>query len=145
MNQTQKVGLEKLNAFLSKNSAIDFRTANLLHDSSLDQFNWAGFEAVKVSLIQQIKAYQRMLRVVPLDRADLAQKLLEHGIQSSLQIVSIPKKAFIQDYLELFDHDSAIAEQVYVRALALRKVVALQYIAQVQQVEPHVRLTNLVR
>jgi hypothetical protein len=132
----------KLNTFLQNNTAIDFRTADLLHSPTLDSYNWAECEAEKTSLIVQLKAYQRMLRVVPQNRDDLAQNLLKNGIQSSLQIASTPKKAFIEDHLQIFDHDRAIAEQVYLRALALRKAVTLQYIASVQQTEPHIRMTG---
>ncbi|NJR38061.1 MAG: hypothetical protein HC781_03425 [Leptolyngbyaceae cyanobacterium CSU_1_4] len=139
------IDLGKLNAFLSKNKEIDFRTADLLHAPNIDQLEWAGFEHEKESLINQLKAYQRVLRVVPPDREDLAKKLLQNGIQSSLQIASIPRKAFIQSNLSLFDQDGAIAEQIYLRALALRKAVALQYIAAVQQSEPHIHTTNFVR
>lgn len=142
---TPSIDLGKLGALLEKNKEIDFRTADLLHAPNLEQYNWAGFEDEKESLIQQLKAYQRMLRVVPADREDLAKKLLKNGIQSSLQIASTPKKAFIQDHLKLFDNDEAIAEQVYIRAIALRKAVALQYIAQVQQSEPHIRMTGFGR
>jgi hypothetical protein len=139
------IDLGKLGAFLGKNKEIDFRTADLLHAPNLDHYNWAGLEDEKESLIPQLKAYQRMLRVVPPHREDLAQKLLKNGIQSSLQIASTPKKSFIQDNLQLFDNDDAIATQVYLRAVALRKAVALQYVSQVQQSEPHIRTTGFVR
>lgn len=138
------IDLTKLDAFLEKNKKIDFRTADLLHTPNVDQYQWDEFEDGKDSLINQLKAYQRMLRVVPENRQELAKKLLKSGIQSSLQIASTPKKAFIQDNLELFDNDAAIAEQVHMRAIALRKAVALQYIAQVQQTEPHIRMTGFV-
>ncbi|WP_088889119.1 hypothetical protein [Leptolyngbya ohadii] len=141
---TTSIASEKLNGFLEKNQEIDFRTADLLHNPTVDQYKWVGFEDEKESLINQLKAYQRMLRVVPSDREDLAKKLVESGIQSSLQITSIPKKAFIQDNLTLFDNDSALAEQVYMRALALRKAVALQYVAYVQQVQPHSRTNRFI-
>ena len=137
--------LEKLNAFLKKNQEIDFRTTDLLHTPTIDTYKWAGFEDERKSLINQLKTYQRMLRIVPQDKQNLAKKLLENGIQSSLQITSIPKNVFIQDNLELFDNDNAIAEQVYMRALALRKAVALQYISYVQQVQPHSRTTRFIR
>ncbi|GAB4384360.1 MAG: hypothetical protein Kow00121_47720 [Elainellaceae cyanobacterium] len=137
--------LERLNAFLEKNQEIDFRTADLLHATTIDQYKWVGFENEKESLINQLKAYQRMLRIVPQNKQELAKKLLENGIQSSLQITSIPKTIFIQDNLELFGNDPAIAEQVYMHALTLRKAVALQHVAYVQQVEPHIRTTSFIR
>ncbi len=138
------IDLRKLDAFLEKNKKIDFRTADLLHTPNVDQYQWDEFKDEKDSLINQLKAYQRMLRVVPENRQELAKELLKSGIQSSLQIAGTPKKAFIQDNLELFDNDAAIAEQVHMRAIALRKAVALQYIAQVQQTEPHIRMTSFV-
>lgn len=144
MSDKKSADLVKLNAFLKKNKDIDFRTADLLHTPNIDQYKWAGFEAEKESLIDQLKAYQRMLRVVPPDREDLAKKLLKSGIHSSLQIASIPKKIFIQNNLKLFDNDSELAEHVYLRAMALRKAVTLQYVARVQQSEPHFRKTGLV-
>ena len=145
MSNKGKVDLKKLNAFLRKNKQIDFRTAGLLHAADIDQYKWTGFEDEKESLIDRLKAYQRMLRIVPQDREDLAKKLLENGIQSSLQIASTPKKVFIQNNLKLFDNNRALAEQVYLHAIAMRKAVTLQYIARVQQAEPHVRITGLVR
>ncbi len=86
-----------------------------------------------------------MLRVVPSDREDLAKKLLLNGIQSSLQITNIPKKVFIQEYLSLFDDDPNSAEQVYMRALALRKAVTLQYVARMQQAESVALASSAIR
>ncbi len=141
----KKIDLENLNAFLRKNNEIDFRKADFLHSSNIDKYKWTGLEDEKESIIKQLKAYQRMLRVVPNDRDDLAKKLLKNGIQSSLQIASTPKKVFIQNNLKLFNNDNALAEQVYKRAIALRKVVTLQYIARAQQAEPHIRASGFVR
>lgn len=149
MSKEEKVDLKLLNNFLIKNQEFDFRTADLLHANNISKYKWVGFEDKKESLIDGLKAYQRMLRVVPQGREELAEKLLEHGIQSSLQIAGMPKKIFIQNHLKLFDEDDVtarkFAEQVYVRAVAVRKAVALQYIARVQQAEPHARTTGLIR
>ncbi|NEQ65196.1 MAG: hypothetical protein F6K21_06800 [Symploca sp. SIO2D2] len=137
----------RLNAFLEKNNKIDFRTADLLHSANLNKYGFNEVETGETeSLIEQLKAYQRMLRVVPRDKEELAEKLLKNGIKSALQIASQPKKVFIQKNLEtIFDGDVAIAEQVYRRAIAVRKAVALQYIARVQQAEPHARTTGFMR
>jgi len=139
------IEFKKLNAFLGKNKAVDFRKADLLHTPNIDKYNWAGLESEKESLLNQLKAYQRMLRVVPEGRDDLANALLAKGIQSSLQIVNMPKNAFVRDNLNIFDSDSILAEQVYTRAVALRKAVTLQYMARVQGAEPHTRAAGLTR
>ncbi|MEM9003399.1 MAG: hypothetical protein AAGE59_07735 [Cyanobacteria bacterium P01_F01_bin.86] len=137
--------LRKLNNFLKKNKTVDFRVADLLHSPNLDTYKWPGSEAAREELLHQLKAYQRMLRVVPEGQEELAKKLLKSGIHSSLQIASTPKKVFIQTHLKLFDNDRALAEQIYLRALVLRKAVTLQYIARVQQTESHVRASGLAR
>jgi hypothetical protein len=145
MSDEKSVDLRKLNAFLGNNKGVDFRKADLLHTPNIDKYNWSGLEDEKVSLLNQLKAYQRMLRVVPEDREDLAKALLNNGIQSALQITNTPKKTFIKNSLKLFDDDIALAEQVYIRAIALRKAVTLQYMARAQHAEPHARAAGLVR
>lgn len=145
MSEKDRIDIKKLNVFLEKNKGVDFRKADLLHIASIDKYQWTGLEDGKASLINQLKAYQRVLRIVPEDREDLAKKMLQNDIQSSLQIANTPKKVFIQHNLKLFDNDSALAEQVYTRAIALRKAVTLQYMARVQQAEPHTRAAGLVR
>ena len=77
MNNGKSIDLKKLNAFLKKNEAVDFRKADLLHTSNIDQYKWPGRENEKESLLNQLKAYQRMLRVVPNEREDLAKKTVE--------------------------------------------------------------------
>ena len=144
MNNNKTVDLKRLNAFLKKNKSIDFRTENLLHAPNLDKYKWVGPETEKESLLNQIKAYQRMLRVVPHDREDLAKMLLKNGIHSSLQIANTPKKVFIQANLKLFNGDRTLAEHVYKRAVALRKAITLKYMARVQQTEPHARANGLL-
>lgn len=145
MRDEKTIDFQKLNDFLRKNKEVDFRQADLLHTSNIDKYKWVGLEDEKESLVNQLKAYQRMLRVVPKDRKELAKTLLKNGIQSSLQIANTPKKVFIQNNLKLFDNDLALAEQVYRRALAVRKVITLQYVARTQQAEPHARVAGLAR
>ncbi|MBE7383697.1 MAG: hypothetical protein F6J95_020040 [Leptolyngbya sp. SIO1E4] len=145
MSNTAKINIKNLKSFLRKNKKVDFRTADLLHSSNLDTYKWTGLEDDKESLIEQLKAYQRLLRVVPDGQENLAQKLLESGIQSSLQIANTPKKVFIQDNLKTFGNDRTLAQKVYKRAVAVRKVVALQYMARVQQTGAHIGVTGLAR
>ena len=139
-----EIDLDKLNTFLKQNEAVDLRSVDLLHLTTTDEFAWAELAPDRESLIPQLKAYQRMLRVVPEGREDLAKKLLESGFHSSLQIAGTPKQDFIQQNSSLFGGDTALAEHVYTRAIALRKAVTLQYIAQVQQIEPHAHAVGLL-
>ncbi|MDJ0595622.1 MAG: hypothetical protein QNJ72_37505 [Pleurocapsa sp. MO_226.B13] len=144
MSEETSEDLQKLIDFLGKNEWVDFRQADLLHTPNVDKYNWTGLEEEKERVLNLLKAYQRMLRIVPKGREDLAIELLKNGFQSALQIVNTPKKVFIQNNLKIFDNDKALAEQVYMRALAVRKVVTLQYVARTQQAEPHARVAGLV-
>ncbi|MFG6100019.1 hypothetical protein D0962_21840 [Leptolyngbyaceae cyanobacterium CCMR0082] len=145
MSSTETINIKNLKAFLRKNKKIDFRTADLLHASTLDTYKWTGLEDNKEGLIRQLKAYQRLLRVVPNGQEDLAIKLLQSGFQSALQIANTPRKMFIQDNLKTFGNDRVLAQSVYKRAVAVRKVVALQYTDRAQQTGAHSRVAGLAR
>ncbi|NEO14792.1 MAG: hypothetical protein F6J98_07650 [Moorea sp. SIO4G2] len=132
--------LKKLKIFLQKNSEVDFRKADLLHTPNLKKYKWIKFkdEDEKTRVLNLLKAYQRMLRIVPKGREDVAMILLEGGFQSSVQIVNTPKKAF----LKFFQSDRELGKNVLKRAIAVHKIVTLQYIARVEQAQPHARAVS---
>ena len=134
---TKSTDLKKLNTFLKKNKEIDSRKADLLHIPNLKKYEWIKFEDEdeQIRVLNLLKAHQRMLRIVPKGREDVAMMLLENGFQSSAQIVNTPKKVF----LKLFESDRELGKNVLKRAIAVRKVVTLQYIARVQESQPHAR------
>lgn len=128
---------KKLNTFLKNNKEVDFRKADLLHTPNLKKYEWVKFEDEdeKTRVLNLLKAHQRMLRIVPKGREDVAMMLLENGFQSSAQIVNTPKKVF----LKLFESDRELGKNVLKRAITVRKVVTLQYIARIQESQPHAR------
>ncbi|XOF34643.1 MAG: hypothetical protein ACL93V_04960 [Candidatus Electrothrix sp. YB6] len=142
--------LKELNTLLRKNRSVDIRRADLLRKSSIEALRWHVSGEEKEALLRHLKAYQRMLRVLP-DNLDesaakkIAGDLLKKGFESSLQIAASPRRAFIQDNLSIFADDAELAGQVYKRAVACRKRVALKYINRSQQLEPHARATGLNR
>jgi len=143
MNENTNVDLKTLNAFLRKNKSVDFRKADLRHKTRIKAYKWAGPEAEKESLLKQLKSYQRLLRVLPNDNADLAKALLKKGINSALQIAGMPRKTFIKDNLKIFGGDTGLTERVYQRALACRRRVTLEYMNRSQRSEPHARAAGL--
>ena len=150
MNENKNIDLKKLNAFLRKNQSVDFRQADLVHQVSIDTYKWTGLENEKDPLLRQLKAYQRLLRVLPddmgdLKTADVAKAFLTRGVESALQITGIPKKAFVQDYLDIVGGNSQLIEQVYQRAIACRKGVTLRYMNRSQLLEPHAQAAGLNR
>lgn len=138
--KTKKTNLEKLKVFLKNNEEVDFRKADLLHTPNLKKYKWIEFkdEDEKTRVLNLLKAYQRMLRIVPNGRNDVAMMLLEGGFQSSVQIVNTPKKAF----LKFFQDDPELGKNVLKRAMAVRKIVTLQYIARLEQAQPHTRAVS---
>ena len=113
--------LKDLNTFIRKNKSIDFTKADFINQKSVDSYNWSGLQDDKEAIIRQLKAYQRMLRVLPKDEQSLAKALVKSGIHSSLQIANTPKNKFIQDNIKLFKNNRKLAEQVYTRATSIRK------------------------
>ena len=74
-----------------------------------------------------------------------AKALLQADFHSALQIANMPKNTFIQETSEIFANDKNLAEQVYQRATACRKSVALKYMKLAQNAEPYARAAGLNR
>ena len=148
MNTNTKVDLRKMNTFLRKYKTVDFRTADLLNSSRLADYKWPDDDEEKHHLLGQIKAYQRLLRILPtnedkINNSDIARELLKAGIHSALQITSMGRKKFIKETIKIFCDDKELALGVYKRALACRKLVAIKYIHLRQRLEPHARAAGL--
>ena len=143
MSNNDTVDLKSLNAFIRKNKSLDYRKADFLSQSAIDGYNWKGLEEDKDEILKLLKAYQRVLRILPVAKEEYAKPLLKAGYHSSLQIASLCKTKFIQDTLKIFDNDQELAELVYNRCLALRKAIAMKYVNRAQQLEPHARAASI--
>lgn len=147
MNSTTKTDLRKLSAFLRKHKATDFRVADLLNPASLEKFKWPADTSDKQDLLDQLKAYQRLLRLLPagkgVDSSDYAKELLKEGFHSALQITDMGRLTFVSKVTSLFDGDVSQAESVFKRALACRKLVAIKYLKRRQQLESHSRAAGI--
>nr|VFK12249.1 MAG: hypothetical protein BECKLPF1236B_GA0070989_10324 [Candidatus Kentron sp. LPFa] len=150
MEKNITVDVKNLDAFLRKNKSLDLRKADLRHKPGIEACKWTGLEQEKGTLLPQLKAYQRLLRVLPDDSAvpntaNIAKALLKKGIHSALQIAYTPKKTFIEDNSKIFAGDADLAERVHRRAVACRKGVVLKYMHLSQGLEPHARAAGLNR
>ncbi|MBD1584497.1 hypothetical protein [Pseudoalteromonas sp. S16_S37] len=139
--------LTSLNNFLRKNKKIDFRNINLNNEKSINEFNWQSLTDEKIPILEQLKSYQRLLRILPpkddvFGPEKIAKQLLKNDFKSALQIAEMPKKVFLSKTKSIFK-DDVLANQVYKNALFKRKVVALQYINRTQLSEPHTRSSGL--
>ena len=143
---TNQPDINLLTLLLKNNPSVDWRNANLHDAQSIATYNRDGLEADEEALLKLIKAYQRLLRVLPEDvkqAGDIAIQLLKAGFDSALQIANTAKNIFIQAALEIFGNDRDLAERVYQRAIACRKSLALRYLNLAQGSEPHARAAGL--
>ena len=150
INQTaiNQPDINQLDSFLQNNPSVDWRDANLHDEEDIATYHWDGLEAAKEAVLKLLKAYQRLLRVLPEDLKQAGQTaidLLKAGFNSALQIANTAKNIFIQATLEIFGNDRDLAERVYQRAIACRKSLALRYLNLAQGSEPHARAVGLNR
>ena len=141
-NQVKNNSLKSLNAFIRKNKKADLETVNLLDEKTVSAFNWKGLEEEKEKIIQQAKAYQRLLRIVPEGDPKLIKALLEENIHSAIQIASISRQQFSKQYLALFGNDKQLLERTYENAVARRNQTLIRYMNQLQNNEAHISAAN---
>ncbi|MGL4598687.1 MAG: Tc toxin subunit A, partial [Bacteroidia bacterium] len=84
-----------LDAFINRNASINFSTHNLFDRVQLDQLNWA--DANQNSLMAEIMAYQRLLRLTNNDSA-AAGMYYALDFLSAQQIASFTPTTFIAEF-----------------------------------------------
>ena len=135
--------LQHLNKFIKQNSKTDFTTVNLSETTKIDDLNWKRLGKYKEDILKQLKAYQRLLRIMPEGTAHkIIMSLLQKGIHSAVQIASIPKQQFIATYLPVFGKDKKSIEAFYAHAMAVRSRILIQYMNTLQNNEPHITSTK---
>ncbi len=148
MKERTSVDLRKFNAFLRKNQRIDFKETDLQNQTVVEGFEWNCTEEEKKNMLVHVKGYQRLLRVLPedekgLDVDKIAKEFLKMQIHSAVQIADMGKKEFLKKIKNLFKEKETLAEQIFQRALAIRKVLVLKYLNHMQQLEPHTKATGI--
>ena len=129
--------LGKLNKFLRQNKDLDWQTVNLLDRQKIEGLNWKGLEKDQDAVLKEVKAYQRLVRVLGQDNPTLIKALLKENIHSAVQIAAIPKQQFIKQYAPTFKKDHALMENTYKKAVALRSQLLLRYMDRIQRAEPY--------
>ncbi|WP_299462919.1 hypothetical protein [uncultured Microscilla sp.] len=136
-----KESFTKLDRFMKQNAGLNLATANLKDAALLDGCNWNRLKRSREALITQLKAYQRLHKIVPegnpAEKDRVIKALLGKNIHSSLQIASMPRQRFIREYLPLFDGQEEQILETYQNALTQRSQVLLQYMHMLQSNEPH--------
>ena len=139
----KETDIRRLFKFLDQNSGFDFLSANLINSKTIDRLNWKGFTKNKDRLISLLKIYQRLLRILPAGNRALLESLIAAGLHSAIQIASMPKSKFVQEYGELFGNDHELIENTYQKAVAIRSQLLLKHISKIQIAEPHTSESRL--
>jgi hypothetical protein len=124
--------------FLAQNSIVDFQFFNLQDEESINGLHFENLEAQKSELISLLKAFQRLLRIIPEKNKDAALALMKEGIHSALQIAAMTRKDFMGRCANLFDDDGKLADAIYKNALKKRSMILIQYMNMLQNAEPHI-------
>jgi hypothetical protein len=129
----------RLRHLIEANDKIDWRTFSFGDPSQLQALRWQEHEGEREALLPLLKAYQRLLHILPVGKEHCSLPLLRIGIHSAIQIASMPKAEFIRQWTSLFPDEAALGEAVYQNAISRRSYLLLQHIQSVQSSEPHYR------
>lgn len=142
-NPFSETQIKSLNSFLQNNPNADLVHANLDDANVVGGLDWQKLKTSKDEVLDILRAYQRLKKIMPELDQNTALALLKAGIHSALQIAALPKARFLHDYAALFGNDPAIIERFYNQALAVRTQILLQYMEVKQANEPHVRTARI--
>lgn len=130
------VDIDALRVFIAANPAVKWQGINLNSPSKVDVLNWG--DLVKDSLIKEVKAYQRLFRLVGENKSELIFSMLENNLHSAIQIAAMPKQHFFTEYSTLFfEQEKGFVEKIFKKAKAIRSQILLSYMQRIQTSEPH--------
>jgi hypothetical protein len=131
--------LSKLQHIIEANKTADWRAFSFDDPNLLGGLTWQGLEAEQEALIPLLKAYQRLLHILPPSEDHRALPLLKAGLHSAIQIANIPQDQFARQWAALFPGEAALGEAVQRRAISRRSTLLLHHVNAVQSNEPHYR------
>jgi len=129
--KTQIARFAHLQKWLTQNKKIDLRTAKINDASSIDAMNWKSLENFQSQIIPQLKAYQRLSKILPEPNPKLILELLQVNIHSAIQVASMSKQNFISTYSHLFSSKKLTAEMFYNNALAIKTKLLLKHVQKI--------------
>jgi hypothetical protein len=145
MSTTSTMTLEaisNLQRLLDENASVDWRAVSIDDPSLLAGIAWRAFEAARDALLPLLKAYQRLLYILPPSEDRRALPLLRAGLHSAIQIATIPQDQFAQIWAALFPGEAVLGEAVHRNAVIRRSYLLLHHVSAVQSREPHYRATR---
>ncbi len=127
----------QISIFLNKNHGIDWRAFSFRDIRQIDRLDWANDE--RADFLPWLKAYQRLLYILPPSEDSRALRLLQVGLHSAIQIAGLSQADFMQRWSELFPDEEALGLAVQDAARNRRSELLPQYIQDIQRNEPHYR------
>lgn len=127
-----------LTEFLDLNRGVDFQFFNLQDEAVINGLNFENLAEQKTELISLLKAFQRLIRIIPEKNRDAALALMKEGVHSALQIAAMTRRDFMGRFAGLFNDNGALADAIYKNALKKRSMILIQYMNILQNGEPHI-------
>jgi hypothetical protein len=138
MQGVTKEALPKLQCLIEANTPVDWRAFSF-EEQSLQALQWQEHEGEQEELIPLLKAYQRLLHILPPSEERRALPLLQAGLHSAIQIANIPRDEFARQWAALFPGEAALGEAVHRSAISRRSTLLLHHVNTIQSNEPHYR------
>lgn len=137
--------IKELKKVIKKNPEYDFAASEMKSKKVLDEVKWKSKTKSGDDMLVVMRAYQRVARIVPKEKPDVAVALLEKGIHSALQVAAVPEHKFIKEHQDLFKtkEDEKVAKEIHKRALIKRSQLVVQYMNWKQSNEPHVKAARV--
>jgi hypothetical protein len=136
MMNVSKGASAEVEFLIRRNAAIDWR-AIALDRAGLDALDWLDLEPAEMTPL--LKAYQRLVRILPPGEERRALPLLESGLHSAIQIAELSRDEFLRRWAALFPGEDALGRAVHRAALGRRGELLLHHINKIQSNEPHYR------
>jgi len=136
---TTDEALSALMRVLDANKQVEWRTISFDDPTLLASLSWQAVEAERAALVPLLRAYQRVLRVLPAGEEHRALPMLEAGLHSAIQIADLARDEFLRRWGALFPGEDALGLVVHRAALGRRGELLLHHINEVQRNEPHYR------
>ncbi|HEX8110984.1 MAG TPA: hypothetical protein VF516_24795 [Kofleriaceae bacterium] len=134
---TDRFSLANLKQLIEMNPSIDWGAVVLDDPGRRAAIDWRELDPE--TMVPLVKAYQRLMHILPPGEERRALPLLESGLHSAIQIASIPRDEFLRRWGALFPGDEALGLAVHRAALGRRSELVLHHIHEVQRNEPHYR------
>ncbi len=130
-NKQSQDGFVHLKKWLAQNKNVNLLSARFNNQASVDVMNWKNLEDKKAEIVPQLKAYQRLLKILPRKNNKLILNLLGANIHSAIQVASLPKQNFITTYSHLFSGKETAAEEFYDQALVIKTQLLLKHVQRI--------------